>query len=126
MYGSLQKMQQHCTHIHKRNVHKMVRRAQATTPNKEYEGSYSHRVPYIQEVESSYKLCKNCKWFLKNSTFEKHEHALEHGYCKKDGRINLVTGEIRYESASITRVYVCLGTKYEPIDTTNLENKETM
>lgn len=50
-----------------------------------------------------YKFCRNCKYY---------KHASQ-DYCTYYGKINLVSGEVSYEYASIAREYECKGEKYE-------------
>jgi hypothetical protein len=44
-----------------------------------------------------YPLCKDCKFFIS-------EKNISIGKCQKFGSLNLVTGEIQYEYASVCRV----------------------
>ena len=53
-----------------------------------------------REITKSFipKLCKNCKFFIPT-----------HNECKKSGKIDLITGYITYEKASVCRrdMYNC-------------------
>jgi hypothetical protein len=51
----------------------------------------------------NYKLCKNCKHFLPTMYGDKFDIGKHMGRCSLYGKINLVTGEIEHEYASIVR-----------------------
>lgn len=45
-------------------------------------------------------VCKNCMHFMKS----KHMDDLSYGVCKLFGKKNIVTGEIKYKYADMTRM----------------------
>ena len=51
----------------------------------------------------NYKLCKDCKFFLPTMYGGKFDIGRHMGRCSLYGKINLVTGEIEHEYASIVR-----------------------
>jgi len=71
------------------------------------------------------KLCRDCKFFKKSDSkiFSKID-KIQYGICTYQHSMDLVTGEKKYEYASIIRQYTCKGTFYEEIEKTN-ENEES-
>jgi hypothetical protein len=66
------------------------------------------------DPSKTYQLCKNCKFYVKSSLFPETDASL--GFCSKFSEINLVTGEISYQYASIARKFECDGDHYEKKD----------
>lgn len=51
-------------------------------------------------VNYNLPVCKNCMHFMKS----KHVDDLSYGVCKLFGKKNIVTGEIKYKYADMTRM----------------------
>lgn len=51
-------------------------------------------------VNYNLPVCKNCMHFMKS----KHMDDLSYGVCKLFGQKNIVTGEIKYKYADMTRM----------------------
>jgi hypothetical protein len=76
-------------------------------------------IPYV-EGEKQPVLCKDCKWIRIDKSykgfFTKREHTpreLEYSLCAKYTRVDLVSGQKKYEYASIAREYKCFGNGFE-------------
>jgi|APGre2960657373_1045057.scaffolds.fasta_scaffold00041_26 hypothetical protein len=71
------------------------------------------------------KLCRDCKFFKKSdiSVFKKID-KIQYGVCTYQYSLDLVTGEKKYDYASIVRQYTCKETFYEENEKTN-ENEES-
>jgi hypothetical protein len=76
-------------------------------------------IPYV-EGEKPPVLCKNCKWIRIDKSYKgfffKREHTqreLEFSRCAKYTRLDLVSGQKKYEYTSISREYKCHGNGFE-------------
>jgi hypothetical protein len=64
----------------------------------------------IKNVDKIPNLCKNCKYI-------KYFANMHYSKCTKFGRIDLVSGDIRYDYASTAREFTCKGKYYEEKET---------
>lgn len=70
------------------------------------------------------KLCRDCKYFKPSTIMLKGLDKVQYGICTYQHSLDLVTGEKKYEYASIVRQYTCKETFYEEKEKTN-ENEES-
>ncbi len=61
--------------------------------------------PKLPKPSTNY--CKSCVHFMPNKTIR--EDSIGHGYCKLFGTVDLVTGQIEYAPAKMSREYECKG-----------------
>lgn len=69
---------------------------------------FSTIIKYI-EGELKPNICKDCKYFQPDNFYFLTQNRYEFGKCKKSMDLNLVSGKINYNYASITREYKCKG-----------------
>ncbi len=67
--------------------------------------------PKLPKPSANY--CKSCVHFLPNQAMR----DAKHGFCKLFGTVDLVTGEVEYTSANLSREYECKGQYFEPKET---------
>lgn len=62
-------------------------------------------------------LCRNCKHFIPNKEFHRNTpQYIEYGRCGYYQKVNLVSGKIEYDYASVVREYKCNETYFEQKD----------
>lgn len=59
------------------------------------------------------KLCYNCKYFSPAKSMINNIDKNQYGRCTYFRNIDVVTGEISYDLASVVREYTCKETLYE-------------
>jgi hypothetical protein len=78
----------------------------------------------IDKTKNNYKLCKDCKNFLPTMYGDKFDIGNHMGRCNLYGKINLISGEIDHEYASIARSFSDMcginATYFENLDTSEL------
>ena len=55
--------------------------------------------------------CKSCVHFMPNKDSRDN---IKHGYCELFGTVDLVTGDVEYTSAKLSREYECKGEYFQP------------
>lgn len=59
-------------------------------------------------------LCRNCKYFMPDKSYLFNSKSkVEFGKCTYEQKIDLVTGDVSYDYASIVREFTCKGEFYK-------------
>lgn len=72
---------------------------------------YSARITHSELVKNPPKLCKDCVWFKPDDDHfpQDTSRGLKFGSCQYFGNIDLVSGVVTYEFASVARETICKG-----------------